>query len=106
MNWTPPDELHFPARFPRGMVFLALVALAAGLLVLLHAVDCYFLAGPLAVLVILAWLSLPGKFALRFYPDRIEQRPSGAQVSYESITALRLSNRSIIDPSTAHRAPY
>jgi len=88
------------------LIFLAVLAAFSAALGWSYDQGWYVVAAVIGAIVIVAWLGLPGKFSLRFYPDRIEHRPSGRHVPYDEITELRLSDRAIIDANTAQQAPY
>jgi hypothetical protein len=106
MSWQPPDEIRFQSKISGGLIFLGILAIFFTTLGWTHDEGWYFVGGALGAIVITAWLSLPGRFSLRFYPDRLEHRPSGLHIPYEEITELRLSDRAIIDANTARQANY
>ena len=106
MNWQPPDELHFRGRTPGSHILLALITVGFAVLGYTVSTGWYYFAAILGVCLLASWCSLPRKFSLRFYHDRREVCPSGLRIPYEAITELRLSERSVIHPSTIHGSPY
>lgn len=103
MTWQPPEEIRIPRPVPRAAIFFALAgSVLAGFAGVER--DCIFVAVPLYLLAILAWVMRPGAGTLQFDANGITHRESGVQVPYRDITYLMLAKRVIFDAQAADKA--